>query len=179
MHLDLAIRRRERRARHAAIRQQQASRPCLGAKVHTPVGRRAQQARDQREPVAQLHRAPVQREVGEVPRHALRDVGQRARRARHVHERAQVGTGLDRESQERRLAQGLAQARGERAELARIVRRGDHGAAARPRAAQRAVRVGNRRPAFERDGGVLLEERDHARRGGEEGVHARFVEVRA
>ena len=90
------------------------------------VGCGSQQPGCECQAVAQLHRAAVDGEIGEVLRHSPGHVGERARRARDVHERAKVGTCLDREAQERRLAQRLAQSLDEIAERAGIVRRGDH-----------------------------------------------------
>ena len=105
VHFDVAFRRCEHGTAHASIREHQPRRAGIRSKVHASVGCGSQQPGCECQAVAQLHRAAVDGEIGEVLRHSPGHVGERARRARDVHERAKVGTCLDREAQERRLAQ--------------------------------------------------------------------------
>ncbi|MNZ65896.1 hypothetical protein D3C78_840970 [compost metagenome] len=106
---------------------------------------------------------------------ALAGVDERARRAGDVHERGQVLAGHDRHAEERGFAHGLAQAVDQLADLAAVVGRGDHRAPAGAGAGAVAVDVGDLVAVGELQGGVLLEELDHARAGFEEGVDARGV----
>ena len=175
-----------RRAQHRAIRQHHALHPVLaqqggdvgaGAQIHPEVERRTQQPARQRIAVAQVHAAPMQRQVARMAQHALRGMQEGAWRAGQRHEGAQIRARLDRHAEERRLAHRFAQQGQRRAEAARVIGRGDDGTAAGARTGYVAIGVGDREAAFELQGRVVFEEAHHRGRGVEKGVHPFGIEA--
>ena len=112
-----------------------------------------------------------------MPPEAAGDMGERRGRARHVHERRQIGARLDGHAHEGGLAQRTPQPVHQLAQPARVIRRGDHRASARPGPRGVAVGVGDAVAVLEVQGGVGFVERNHLRRGLQERVHPGGVEI--
>ena len=178
-HLDLARGRGQNRAVNRPGRADQPDGPRLGAEVHPEIGGRAQEARNQREPVPQLKTAAMDRQVDQVAAEAPPGVREGAARAGDVHERGEIRPGLDRHAQERRLPHRRTQLVEERPKTASIVRCSDHRAPAGAGARQVAIGVADPVAILEIERGVRLVERHHLGRRGQEGVNAGGVEMRA
>ena len=122
-HRRFAVRTSEHGAADGAILVQQSDRGRRGPQVDAEVRGRTQKPGDQGETVAQLHAAPMQREIDQMAAEPGRDIKRRARRSGHVHEGGEIGTGLNGHAHEGGFARSAGEV-GERGRRACARRRG-------------------------------------------------------
>ena len=164
--------------RHGAAFLEQPHRRGGCPQFDAEIGGRAQQPPHQGEAVAQLHAPPVQGEVDQVPAEATRQHGAKARGERVTFMNA-ARSGPAWMVMPMNVVSRIGRRRrcDEVPEPARVVGCGDDRASAGSGARGVAVGVGDLVAALELQRGVLLEEGDHARRRGEEGVDPGRVEI--
>ncbi|CAI3806019.1 hypothetical protein GLGCALEP_03906 [Pseudomonas sp. MM221] len=117
-------------------------------------------------------------QVIQVAAKAFAHVQQGLGRAGHVEEGSKVGAGHDRHAHERGFTQGFAQAWQQGANLAGVVRRGDHLVPALGRTRCIAMHVRDAVAVGKLQRCVFFEERHHMRAGFEEGIYALGVVIR-
>ena len=131
---------------------------------------RAQQARDKGIAVAHLHPATEPRQFQHMPRQTSCHMQRRPHRPRCRHEGAQVRPGLNRHAPEGRFLHRFAQQLHRVSQIARVIGLRDNRAATHARAGQVAVGIWDLCSAIEGQRGIVFEETDHFRRGGQKGI---------